>query len=212
MVPAGGTVAVSAAGAPERVAGVARSWWMTALRGVAAIVLAVVAFVWPSITLALLVGIFGVYVLLDGGLEAATAVRARREGQSWWLPAAGAVAGIGIGLATFVVTFVVSDPTGRLLVALIGIWAIITGALRLYASFQLREFIGVEWLMVLAGVVMIGLGLLLIFNPDRGLLATLFVLAAGAFVFGVVLLTRAFRLYRLGKRLASVRPGGQAFS
>jgi uncharacterized membrane protein HdeD (DUF308 family) len=208
-------VALSAAGAPERVAGVARSWWMTAVRGGAAIVLAVVAVVWPTKTLTLLVGIFGVYVLLDGALEAANAVRARREGRSWWLPAVEAVAGIGIGVATFVVTFAVTDASGRLLIALIGIWAIITGVLRLYAAFQLRDFIGVEWLMVLAGVVMIGLGLLLILNPDRGLLVTLYVLAAGALVFGVVLLARALRLYRLGRRLGAVSPdspGGQAFS
>ena len=89
------------------------------------------------------------------------------------------------------------------MIALIGIWAIVTGVLRLYAAFQLRDFIGVEWLMVLAGVVMIALGLLLIVNPGQGLLVTLFVLAAGAFVLGVVLLTRAFRLYRLGRRLSA---------
>jgi uncharacterized membrane protein HdeD (DUF308 family) len=111
-----------------------------------------------------------------------------------------AVAGIGIGVATFAVTFEVTDASGRFLIALIGVWAVITGVLRLYAAFQLRDFIGVEWLMVLAGAVMIGLGLLLILNPDRGLLVTLYVLAAGALVFGEVLLARAFRLYRLGRR------------
>ena len=122
-----------------------------------------------------------------------------------------AVAGIGIGVATFAVTFEVTDASGRFLIALIGVWAVITGVLRLYAAFQLRDFIGVEWLMVGAGAVMIALGLLLIVNPGRGLLVTLFVLAAGAFVLGVVLLSRAFRLYRLERRL-SVAParGGTA--
>jgi uncharacterized membrane protein HdeD (DUF308 family) len=59
--------------------------------------------------------------------------------------------------------------------------------------------------------VMIALGLLLIVNPGRGLLVTLFVLAAGAFVLGVVLLARAFRLYRLARRLsaAPVRSGAR---
>jgi uncharacterized membrane protein HdeD (DUF308 family) len=200
-------VAVKAAGAKEREADVARSWWLPALRGAAAIILAVVAFVWPRMTLTLLMVFFGAYVLLDGALDAAAAARAKREERPWGLLAAEAVAGIGIGVATFVVP----DATGRFLIALIGIWAIVTGVLRLYAAFQLRDFIGVEWLMVLAGVVMIALGLLLIVNPGQGLLVTLFVLAAGAFVLGVVLLARAFRLYRLGRRLsatASPAPGG----
>ena len=161
--------------------------------------LAIVAFAWPRMTLTLLMAFFGVYVLLDGALAAAAAARAKREGRSWWLPAVEAGAGIGIGVATFVVP----DATGRVLIALIGIWAIVTGVLRLYAAFQLRDFIGVEWLMVGAGAVMIALGLLLIVNPGQGLLVTLFVLAAGAFVLGVVLLTRAFRLYRLGRRLSA---------
>jgi uncharacterized membrane protein HdeD (DUF308 family) len=190
---------VKVAVTPAGEADVARSWWLPALRGAAAIVLAIVAFAWPRMTLTLLMTFFGVYVLLDGALDAAAAVRARREGRSWWLPAVEGVAGIGIGVATFVVP----DATGRFLVALIGIWAIVTGVLRLYAAFQLRDYIGVEWLMVLAGAVMIGLGLLLIVNPGQGLLVTLFVLAAGAFVLGVVLLSRAFRLYRLARRLSA---------
>ena len=111
-----------------QVADVSRGWWVPAVRGVAAIALAVVAFVWPRMTLTLLMGFFGVYVLVDGVLDAAAAARAKREGGSWWLPAAEAVAGIGIGAATFVVP----DATGRVLIALIGVWAVVTGVLRLY--------------------------------------------------------------------------------
>ena len=42
------------------------NWWALAIRGVFAIVFAVIAFVWPGITAAALVLLFGAYALVDG--------------------------------------------------------------------------------------------------------------------------------------------------
>ena len=41
-------------------------WWALALRGVVAILFAIIAFAVPGITLAALVILFGVYALIDG--------------------------------------------------------------------------------------------------------------------------------------------------
>ena len=46
----------------------ARYWWLILLRGIAAIIFGVLAFVWPGITLVTLVLLFGAYTLVDGVL------------------------------------------------------------------------------------------------------------------------------------------------
>ena len=42
------------------------NWWMLALRGVAALIFGILAFVWPAMTLLGLVFLFGAYALLNG--------------------------------------------------------------------------------------------------------------------------------------------------
>ena len=44
----------------------ARNWWTLALRGLAAIVFGVVAWIWPDLTVTALVLLFGAYALVDG--------------------------------------------------------------------------------------------------------------------------------------------------
>ena len=43
-----------------------RYWWLLLLRRIAAILIGVLAFVWPGITLTTLVLFFGAYVLVNG--------------------------------------------------------------------------------------------------------------------------------------------------
>ena len=44
------------------------NWWVLALRGVFAIIFAIIAFFWPAITATALVLLFGAYALVDGVL------------------------------------------------------------------------------------------------------------------------------------------------
>ena len=43
-----------------------RRWWAVLLRGLIAIAFAVLAFMWPAVTVATLVLLFGFYALVDG--------------------------------------------------------------------------------------------------------------------------------------------------
>lgn len=44
----------------------ARHWWLVLLRGIAAVLFGLTAFLWPGLTFVALVLAFGAYVLIDG--------------------------------------------------------------------------------------------------------------------------------------------------
>src|ERR1700736_2339387 len=54
----------------------ARNWWLILLRGIAAVLFGVLAFVWPAITLFALVFLFGAYALATGILSLILAYKA----------------------------------------------------------------------------------------------------------------------------------------
>src|SRR4051812_32146884 len=97
------------------------NWWALALRGVLAILFALIAFVWPASAAAALILVFGAYALVDGVFALIAALRAaRHHGRSGGLLLEG-ILNLLIGIAIFV-------SPGSALVAiiyLIALWAII---------------------------------------------------------------------------------------
>src|SRR5258705_6505621 len=59
------------------------NWWALLLRAIAAIVLAIVAFMYPVKALGFLVILFGVYALTDGILAIIASIRGLRRGDRW---------------------------------------------------------------------------------------------------------------------------------
>jgi uncharacterized membrane protein HdeD (DUF308 family) len=54
----------------------ARTWWAIALRGLVAVLFGVAAFIWPGLTLTVLVILWGAYALVDGVFALVAAFRA----------------------------------------------------------------------------------------------------------------------------------------
>src|SRR5262245_23300084 len=78
----------------------AKYWWLVLLRGIAAIIFGILAFIWPGITLLTLILFYGAFALVDGVLALANAIMGGNVGSRWWLALVG-VAGIAAGLVTF---------------------------------------------------------------------------------------------------------------
>ena len=169
-----------------------RHWWALALRGVAAIVLGVLAFVLPGITLAALVLMFGVYALVDGIFNLIAAAQAREDERPWWELVIEGVLSIAAGIVTFMWT----GLTALVLLYVIGAWAVITGVLEIVAAIRLRHHIRGEVWLALSGVLSVAFGVLLFLFPAAGALALVLWTGAYAVVFGVLLLALAFRLRR----------------
>lgn len=183
-----------------------RYWWVMALRGAAAIVFGILAFVWPAITVAVLVLLFGAYALVDGVFSIAAGFSARRREERWWLMLLSGVAGIVLG----VLTLLWPGITALVLVSWIAAWSIVTGVLQIAAAIRLRKEIDGEWLLALAGILAVAFGILLVVAPDAGALALVWTIATYAVLFGIVLLVLAFRLRGLRPAAVSAAPGARS--
>jgi len=171
-----------------------RSWWIFLLRGAAAIVFGIMAFAWPALTLAVLVILFGAYVLMDGVFGLVDAVRHRdRLGRVWPLVLE-SVLGIVVGLLTLLAPGV----TALVLLMFIAAWSVVGGLLRILLAFQIRHEITGEWILIAGGLLSILFGGLLIGLPQAGLITLVWIIGFYAVAFGVLFVLLAFRLRKLG--------------
>ncbi len=166
----------------------ARHWWVIGLRGLAAILFGVLAFVWPGMTLAVLVLLFGAYALVDGVLTLIAAFRGGVQHRIVMLVEG--VVSVLAGLAAFVWP----GLTALVLLYIIAFWAIVTGVLEIVAAIRVRRAISNELGLVIGGVLSVVFGVVLLIAPGAGALAVIFLIGAYAVVFGIALLGLAWRL------------------
>lgn len=178
-----------------------RNWGWIVFRGVLALALGVVSFLFPLSALFAFAMVFAAYAGADGVFSMVAAVRgARRKEERWW---AYVVRGI-IGIATAVLFVLTPEvmTVGYALVTLVmlAIWAIVTGALEIVAATSLRKEISGEWLMGLSGALSVVLGIviiiLLVLDPLTTLPSAAWVIGSYAIFAGVVLLGLGFKLRR----------------
>jgi uncharacterized membrane protein HdeD (DUF308 family) len=179
-----------------------RNWWLLALRGVCAVIFGFLAFVWPGLTLRVIILIYGAYAFVQGVLLIIAAVTHKEgPGLPWW---ALLLEGL-LGIAAGVICFVMPGIAAITLVFLVAGWAIMTGILQLIAAIRLRKEIEGEFWLGLTGVLSILFGLLLVFRPGIGLLTVTWLIGGYAVVFGIFLIALAFRLKGFRERLAASR-------
>lgn len=181
-------------------------WWVPVVRGVAAILFGVLALAAPTIGLFALVIAWGAYAIADGVSNlvlAAWASRSRAK-VGWYVFEA--IISIVAGIATFVYPGI----TAMALVFLIAAWAVLTGIVELGAAITLRKLVRGEWMLAVAGVLSLGVGVLLFAFPAAGALGLVWLIASYAIVFGVLLCALGARLRRLRREPDRALPAGGA--
>ena len=186
---------------PSILGNLARAWHWIVLRGVFALLFGIFAFIWPGITLAALVLVWGAYAIADGVMALIAAFTMHEEGKPM---ASLVIVGI-LGIAAGVVTFFWPGMTALVLLFFIASWAVLMGVFEIAAAIRLRKHIENEWLLGLSGLVSILFGVLLFLQPGAGALAVIWLIGSFAIFFGILLIALGFRLKGLAGRLA---PGG----
>jgi uncharacterized membrane protein HdeD (DUF308 family) len=170
---------------------VARDWRVFAIRGIAAIVFGILAFIWPGRTLAVLVFLFGAYALVDGIALLVALIRgdAAARSHGW------AVAIMGVlGIVAGVLTFLWPGLTALSLLYVVAFWAIASGVFQVIAAIALRRELDGEFWMALGGVASVVFGALLVAFPGDGLITLVWLVGIWAIVFGVSSLGLANKL------------------
>lgn len=182
----------------EFLCSLSENWWAFVLRGVLALVIAVLAWLMPAEAILALTLVFGAFAFADGVFGLVAAVRHMRREERWgWLALSG-VLGILTGLVVLIAPFVATFVLAVFLWASIAFWSVFSGLFELVTAIRLRKEIEGEIWLGLSGIVSILLGLFVVWflfaYPAQSLLALGWVLAIYAAIFGIVMILLGLRL------------------
>ena len=158
-----------------------------ALRGIIAIALGCLA-IYYSTNTTLLIGAFGIFALIDGIARLIIALRSTGRDKAWLIHGLEGLVGIALGIVTF---RFVGD-----LIALtwtIAEWSFGIGALTIVFAGVTWGRLRDAWLWMLAGIVLIALGVALLWYTRGGLRTPGIAVGLGALVYGIVSLGIAVR-------------------
>jgi uncharacterized membrane protein HdeD (DUF308 family) len=181
----------------ETKSGKSRAWVWWALRGVLAITLGALAFIFPVSAVFAFAMLFAAYALVDG--FAALAVGLRHERRSWPLLLSGA-AGIVTAVLFLLAPAIFTLSYAVLLPSLAAAWAIITGGLELAAAISLRGKTDGVLLLGISGLLSLLLGAavlaVVVLNPLVTVVTTAWMIGAYALIGGAALIAFALSLRR----------------
>ena len=180
-----------------------RAWALIGARGVLAVCAAAVLLTRPSMGRGLLLATLGAYLFIDGVLALGTALRAERG-------ATGRGRTILEGLLSLTVgalAFAHPDALVGAILMLIAARSIIAGLVEIAGAISLRRSGGERhWPIGLGGLASLGFGAFLLARPASGALMMLLLAGAYLLVFGLSLISAAFRLRRAYGRLRAESP------
>jgi uncharacterized membrane protein HdeD (DUF308 family) len=174
-------------------------WWVWLVRGILAIILAVLAFAQPGATLEAFTLLLGAYFVIDGVISFVHGLGQQPEGQSRWPLLIWGVVAILAGVSIFARPLVASVLA---LTLVVGFWAIVIGVMEIVAGIRLREEIDSEWWLILAGIASIVFGVLIWINPLAGALSIAYLIGIWALLVGVCDLILGLRIKGLQNRVA----------
>lgn len=168
----------------------AKHWWAILIRGIVAVIFAILLVTATGFTLEILIILLGVYLLLDGLLAVIASFVAASNHKSWWLLLFEGL----ITLAAGIFVFASPSLTLVILVYLVAAWAIITGLLEFVASLIATWAIPGKVFLGVTGVLSVILGIIIFLYPVISLVTMVWLVAIYGFVVGLSLIIFSFKL------------------
>jgi uncharacterized membrane protein HdeD (DUF308 family) len=113
--------------------------------------------------------LFGIFALIDGIFSIITAISMQETMEDWWVLLLRGLAGVGIGL----ITYLAPGVTAFVLILYIAVWSLITGVLELVVAIRLRKVVQGEFWLILSGIASTAFAFLLLARPGVGALSIL---------------------------------------
>ena len=170
---------------------------MFLFRGIVAILFGVLTLVWPRLSLAALVFLFGLFAVISG-ITAVVAALRNHEEHGWGLLLFEGILGILAGALALIWPAI----TALAFLYLLAAWAILTGILEFIAPLAYPMSMGRTLLMVLAGIISIVFGVLIAFQPAAGLLAVVWLIGLYAILVGIMYVAVYFESRSVASSLA----------
>jgi len=165
-------------------------WWVFVLRGVAAIIFGLIAFVFPGLGLVFILAFLGGWMAVDGVGSIYQALKGGHptgeRSRNWlWIDGiisllAAAVIWFAPGVSALGLVFVTSG------------WFLVVGFARLMMAFRLSSV-----LLGLLGALNILIGAWLLIRPGSGLLAVIWLVALEAVAMGILMIGLGWRLKQI---------------
>lgn len=169
----------------------ARMWWAVALKALAVVAFAFLAFFWLGKSLGPLATLFALYAGIDGILAIVGAVR------GGGLVARGGLALAGLAsLVASAAAGILPDITWPNLVMIVGVWALVRGGLEFVSALTLRKFMERDWSLALIGMLSMMFGAMLVLQPNFEPWTFVRLLCAYALILGLLQALLAFRFLK----------------
>ncbi len=180
---------------------VRRNWGWFVFRGVLALILGVVAFLFPLNALFAFTLVFAAFAGADGIVSLVAGIRgATHKAERWGTLILRGVIGIAAALLFAIMPSVATLSYALVTLVTLIVWSILTGVLEIAAAVRLRKEIEGEWLLGLSGVLSILLGAwvwaMLWTYPVASVLSVAWLIAVWAVIAGVALIALGLRLRR----------------
>ena len=184
------------------------NWGWTLARGILALVMGVVAIIFPASALYAFTLVFAAFLFVDGIFSLVSGIRGADESKDrWWAYLLRGVAGIAVGVLFVLMPLVMTIGYAVATLILLAAWSIIAGILEIAAAIRLRKEIEGEWLLGLSGTlsIILGAGVVILFAlfPVASILSVAWMIGIYAIFAGVVLVAQALRL-----RKGAAEPAG----
>lgn len=173
-----------------------QTWWILLLRGIMALLFALLLLFAPGITVATglfsFVILFAAYALVEGVATIVGAITTR-EGQ-WFLLLLFGVISIVAGLFAIANPLYFGVMTYIVLVYIVAFKAIMGGIVEMLTAWRLRQDIDNEWLLALNGLFSLLFGVILLRRPITGIEVLVLITAFYLLIVGTMQIVLAFKV------------------
>jgi len=170
-----------------------KNWWWLTVNGIAAIIFGLVAILYPSWTLVLLMGYFGLLALFLGALFMLAGYLNRRNTRLWDFWFFEGVLNASIGLMLLFGNRV----TLQVFLVLLALWAILVGAIQIISVVRMWREVTQGYLYLVNGFLAILFGIIVTINPFNDIIALTKGIGVYTIILGILSILISFSMKKL---------------